>query len=35
MVGETMKHALEELEELNKKRDVSEQITLRVRYEDM
>jgi len=30
-----MKHALEELEELNKKRDVSEQITLRVRYEDM
>ena len=29
-----MKHALEELEELNKKRDVSEQITLRVRYGD-
>uniref|UniRef100_A0A0D9YZV7 AAA+ ATPase domain-containing protein n=1 Tax=Oryza glumipatula TaxID=40148 RepID=A0A0D9YZV7_9ORYZ len=29
-----MKHALKELEELNKKRNVSEQIAVRVRYED-
>ncbi|CAD6207273.1 unnamed protein product [Miscanthus lutarioriparius] len=29
-----LKHAVEQVEELNKKRDVSEQITIRVKYED-
>jgi disease resistance protein RPM1 len=29
-----LKHAVEQVEQLNRKRDVSEQITVRVKYED-